>query len=283
MAVTRGQRDVVVGLIDGPVSFDHPELTNANIGEIPGISGRCTRTDSVACRHGTFVAGVLATPRSSPAPAICPGCTVLVRPIFAETVGEGELLPRATPQQLAAAISDCVRAGVWVVNLSAATGAPSTRVEWPLHEALDDAANHGVLVVAAAGNQGTLGSSAITRHPWVIPVVGYGSQGRPMALSNLGGSLGKRGLGAAAEDVRSIVPDGGSVTLTGTSFAAAIVTGTIALLWSVFSGASAVEIKNAVLASPTQRRRGIVPPLLNAWNAYQLLLKAQKEQAHESG
>ena len=49
-------------------------------------------------------------------------------------------------------------------------------------------------MVAAAGNQGTLGSSAITRHPWVIPVVACDLRGRPMNESNLGSSIGRRGL-----------------------------------------------------------------------------------------
>ena len=35
---------------------------------------------------------------------------------------------------------------------------------------MNHAAHRGVITVAAAGNQGTVGSSAITRHPWVIPV-----------------------------------------------------------------------------------------------------------------
>jgi hypothetical protein len=57
-----------------------------------------------------------------------------------------------------------------------------------LRDVLDYAARRGVLMVAA-GNHGTLGSSAITRHPWAIPVVGYGLNGRPMVRSNLGSSI----------------------------------------------------------------------------------------------
>jgi hypothetical protein len=50
--------------------------------------------------------------------------------------------------------------------------------------------NRGVLFVAAAGNQGALGSSVITRHPWLIPVVACDRSGRVMAVSNLGASIG---------------------------------------------------------------------------------------------
>src|SRR5262245_32352552 len=80
-----GRPDTKVGLIDGPVALDHPSLETEVIREIPGRrSGRCTRTESAACGHGTFVAGILSGKRDSAAPAICPGCTLLVRPIFPE-------------------------------------------------------------------------------------------------------------------------------------------------------------------------------------------------------
>jgi hypothetical protein len=39
-----------------------------------------------------------------------------------------------------------------------------------------------VLIVAAAGNQGTIGGTVITGHPWVIPVVAW----KPVNESNLG-------------------------------------------------------------------------------------------------
>ena len=103
-------------------------------------------------------------------------------------------MPSATPRELAAAIIECIDAGARVINLSLALAQPSIKGEQALEEALDQAVRRGVIVVAAAGNQGTLGSSAITRHPWVIPVVACDRRGRPMNDSNLGSSIGRRGL-----------------------------------------------------------------------------------------
>ena len=74
-------------------------------------------------------------------------------------------MPSATPRELAEAIIECINAGARVINLSAALGEPSARAERELEEALDYARSSGVIVVVAAGNQGTVGSSAITRHP----------------------------------------------------------------------------------------------------------------------
>jgi subtilisin family serine protease len=54
------------------------------------------------------------------------------------------------------------KGGARVLNLSIAFAQPSSRGERELEEALDYAAQLGVIVVAASGNQGTLVSSAIT-------------------------------------------------------------------------------------------------------------------------
>src|SRR5438309_1056056 len=78
MALASGSPDMRVGLIDGPIAIHHPDLANVHIGEIPErLSGTCAQTSSVACQHGTFVAGILCAKRSSIAPAICPNCTLL--------------------------------------------------------------------------------------------------------------------------------------------------------------------------------------------------------------
>jgi subtilisin family serine protease len=89
-------------------------------------------------------------------------------------------MPRATPKELAAAIAECIAAGARVVNLSLALAGPSINGEQSLEDALNRAVSQGVIVAAAAGNQGTLGSSAITRHPWVIPVVACDLGGKPI-------------------------------------------------------------------------------------------------------
>jgi subtilisin family serine protease len=282
MERTSGSSDVKIGLIDGPVATQHHDLAGGRLHEIPGKNGAvCTQADSTACMHGTFVAGILSAKRSSPAPAICPNCTLLIRPIFAETTLGREHLPSATPQELAEAIIECIEAGARVINLSLALAQPSIKGERALEEALNQAIGHGVIVVAAAGNQGTLGSSAITRHPWVIPVVGCDLRGRPINESNLGGSIGRRGLCAPGDSVTSLGAEGQPLTLGGTSVAAPFVTGAAALLWSAFPAASAAQIKLAVTQAGAPRRASVVPPLLDAMAAFQelSLMNARRRMA----
>jgi len=251
----------------------HPELTNKYVREIPGNgSGACVQANSTACLHGTFVAGILSAKRGSTAPAICPNCTLLVRPIFAETTAANGEMPSAMPEELAQAILHCIDAGARVLNVSAAVAQPSIKSERALEDALDQAARSGVIVIVAAGNQGTLGSTAITSHPWVIPVAGYDLQGRPMNHSNLGNSIGRRGLGAPGDQITSLGTEGKPLTLGGTSAAAPFVAGAIALLWSEFPNASAAAIKLAITQPYSRRRNTVVPPLLDAWMSYQFLL-----------
>jgi subtilisin family serine protease len=268
-------------LIDGPVLMQHPELESQHIREIAGNgSGTCSQAGRAACMHGVFVAGILSAKRGSVAPAICPNCTLLVRPIFAETKATNGEMPSATPGELAQAILDCLEAKARVLNLSAAIAQPAIKSERALEEALGQAARRGVIVIAAAGNQGTLGSTAITRHPWVIPVVAYDLQGKPMNHSNLGSSIGRRGLGAPGEGIISLGAEGKPLSLGGTSAAAPFVTGTVALLWSEFPNASAADIKLAI-TQPSARRNTVVPPLLDAWMSYQSLRTASARRSSQ--
>lgn len=275
MVRTSGSPEVKIGLIDGPVVTQHPDLAGENLREISGNDrATCTQPNSTACLHGTFVAGILSAKRDSPAPAICPNCTLLIRAIFAEVTTGSEQLPSATPQELATAIIECMDAGARVINLSLALGQPSSKGEKSLEEALNQAVRRGVIVVAAAGNQGTLGSSAITRHSWVIPVVACDLRGRPTNESNLGSSIGRLGLCAPGEAITSLNATGQPLTLGGTSVAVPFVTGAIALLCSEFSAATAAQIKLAITQPSLPRRAAIVPPLLDAEAAYQFLLAA---------
>lgn len=274
MDLTIGVPDIVVAVIDGPVG-NHPDLAAENIRRLSGAAGPATPNNRVAVEHGTYVAGILAARRGSNAPAICPGCTLLVRPIFLQTASDSAEMPSATPDEVADAVAECVDAGARVVNLSVAVASPSPNREKKLEEALSYAAYRGALVVAAAGNQGTIGSSAITRHVWVIPVAACDLRGQPIGPSNLGASIGRRGLMAPGEAVTSLGTRSEPVTSGGTSAAAPFVTGTVALLWSAFPAATATEIKRAITQASAPARKTIVPPLLDAWAAYQTMAAGQ--------
>ena len=270
MDLTSGKPDVFIGMIDGPVAVEHPALDGQEIREVSHMgSASCSRGRSRACMHGTFVAGVLSAARDSGAAAIAPLCPLLIRPVFHDHLGIGDT-PSTSPAELAEAIWETVKAGARVINLSLTlTGVASITRE--LTQALDFAAASGTLVVVAAGNQAAVGSSVITRHPWVIPVTACDLRGVPLQESTCGNAIGSRGLRAPGVGIVSLEPAGVAAGLRGTSVAAPIVTGTIALLLSVFPTAGAAHIKRATIHATAMRRKSVVPPLLDAWTTYQVL------------
>jgi subtilisin family serine protease len=263
MAMGEGAADIVIGLLDGPVATDHPDLAGGNI-----RGSGCTRPDSLGCRHGTFIAGILSARRTSVAPALCPGCTLLVQPIFTEDQ-RANGRPGAEPDYLAEAITRCVDSGARILNLSVAMGVGSFGAARPLSEALADAARRGVITVAAAGNDGALGTSAITGAPSVLSVAAGDRPGVALPGTNLGLTLGRRGVMAPGAGVTSLDPASGSGAVGGgTSVATALVTGAVALLWSAFPTAPSGAVQAAVLGTAQGLRRSVVPPFLDAWAAY---------------
>ena len=278
MNQTSGSSVIRIGLIDGPILINHHKLNSGNIHEIPkGLSGSCSISNSVACSHGTFIAGMLVAKRDFNIPAICPDCTLLIRPIFSEHLQNNESIPSTTPKELAKAIMDCIDEGAKLINLSLALANPNSKVERELEDVLNYAANRGVIIVAAAGNQGLVGSIAITRHPWVIPVIACNRLGNPMQLSNLSNSIGRKGFSAPGENITSIGTNNQLVSFSGTSVAVPFVTGTIALLWSLFPKLTASEIKYAIHIN--NNRRHLIPPLINPITALEYLNSNFKQKA----
>ncbi|MFD8007563.1 S8 family peptidase [Streptomyces mirabilis] len=257
-----GDPRVVVAVVDGPADLGHLELADARIRTLPGAPAVCGIARSTACRHGTAVLGILAARRGSAAPALCPGCTLLLRPVFCEAPPGGSC-PVLTPDGLATAVVDAVEAGAWIVNLSLGVDGHALARSRPLDDAFDHARTRGVLVVVAAGNHGHVGPAPLLTHPWALPVTACDPLGGPLPGANLGIGIGRSGLRAPGLRVLTTAPGGGYQPFSGTSAAAPFVTGTAALLWSTAPDLPAARIR-AALCLPGTARRSIVPPLLNA-------------------
>jgi subtilisin family serine protease len=260
MGRSGGDPSILIGLLDGPVAA-HPHL--------PGV-GSDTEASNEASVHGTLVAGVLVAQRGSGAPGICPSCRLLVRPIF-----EADGVLNTDAAIVADRIVECVDAGARLVNISAAYVLPSGVGDSRVAMVLDHAALRGAIVVVAAGNYGRIAGSPLVSHPSVVPVAACDESGRPMPSSNLGASIGRRGVLAPGFNITSLASGGGLDQLNGTSAATALVTGAIALAWSAAPAAPVAAIRRAVLGRRT--RRVIVPPLLDAWALYQSVIRFHRE------
>lgn len=277
---TAGIPDIKIGLIDGPVSTIHPDLAGVRIQETPGrAGGGCTRTDSPACLHGTFVAGILSARRGSAAPALCPGCTLVLFPVFGEASPGSEEMPSATSESLADSVIAAVDAGARVINMSVGLTSDSAKGRAKVDEAINYAAARGVLCVAAAGNQGLDGGTTVSRHPWIIPVAACDGNGRPVTESAFGRSIGERGLLAPGVRVTSLEAGGETMVRGGTSAAAPFVTAAIALLWSEVPDARAALLKLAITQTDTRPRRTLIPPLLNGEASFQTVVRSRLRRA----
>jgi len=273
MSISGGDIDTKIGLIDGPVDFRHPALRGSNIRTLKGSQrSACENAGDLSCVHGTFIAGILGAKRGFSAPAICPDCDVILNPLFGQDLSSNGKIPSASPKELAHAILETVDAGAKIINLSLGMSSNSLQIYDEVRQAYDYALRKDVIVIAASGNQGDIGSISLINNQWVIPVAACDEINWLDPMSNFGRSIGNRGLMAPGVNIKSAYPGGTYSYLSGTSFAAPFVTGTVALLWSLFKRFSARSIKYALTADLTNNpRRSILPNMLNAENAYSML------------
>lgn len=255
-----GDPSVLVAVLDGPVRADHPGFAPGAVrttADAPAIADE-------AVAHGTMVTGLLAARRDSDVYGLCPGCRILVRPIFA-----GANLG-AHPDTVADALVECVDRDARLMNISGAFGTSSRVANTRLVRALDYAATRGAIVVVAAGNDGRVGGSSLISHPWVVPVASCDERGRP--IGNLGASIGRRGVLAPGFGIETLTPDGRIGTVSGSSAATVLVTAALALTWSAAPQLSGGVLRSKLLVGP---RRSIVPPLLDAWELYKSVAQVE--------
>jgi hypothetical protein len=93
MNVTSGNPQITIGLIDGPVNFAHPAFQRSNIRTVRDSQfSECKSANSLAGLHGTIKTGMLCASCVLSALAICPGCKLLLYPIFQEKKRKHQML-----------------------------------------------------------------------------------------------------------------------------------------------------------------------------------------------
>ena len=205
-------RPVAIGMIDGPLNPDHPALAGV---ELVTTSVLDPAERPVTRDHGTAVAGLLAG-RSATFPGFAPGARVYAVTAFsAQGGGAGRL------EAVALGLDWLAGQGVRIVNLSM-EGSPNAAFE----DILARAAAAGLVMVAAAGNEGTEVPRYPAASPHTIAVTAVDAAGRPYAQANTGDHID-----LAAPGVDLFVPRGaGGAYRSGTSYAAPIVAALIARL-----------------------------------------------------
>jgi hypothetical protein len=229
-AETLGDPDVCVAILDGPVDLSHPSLLGAHLTQMETVAAAAVSGDA-ACRHGTHVASVIFGQHGGPVPGIAPRCRGVSIPVFAAAAGDS--LRPCSQRDLARAIGLAVQQGAHVINVSGGEFTPSGGAEPLLAGVVRECGRRGVLIVAAAGNEGCQCLNVPAALPFVLAVGAMNAGGEPLASSNWGGPYQRQGILAPGQDILGARPGGGTARETGTSCATALVSGVVALLLSL--------------------------------------------------
>jgi cyanobactin maturation PatA/PatG family protease len=229
-AETLGHPHICIAVLDGPVDRSHPSLAAANLTPIEtlaaGVSDR-----GPAGRHGTHIASVIFGQHDGPVKGIAPQCRGVIVPIFRDGP-DGSITP-CSQLDLARAISQAVQAGAHIINISGGELTPSGAAQPILADAVQSCAAQGVLIVAAAGNDGCACLHVPGALPLVLAVGAMDGQGQPMGFSNWGPQYRSQGILAPGENILGAIPGGGAAAQSGTSYATPLVSGIAALILSL--------------------------------------------------
>ncbi|MFJ3900107.1 S8 family serine peptidase [Streptomyces sp. NPDC090025] len=239
-AAPYGDPRVCVALLDGPVDLAHPCFAGADLTRLPTVVAEPAGQGPMS-RHGTHVASVLFGVPDGPAPGLAPYCRGLLLPVFRDD-GDG----RVPQLDLARAIEQAVEAGAHIINISGGERVADGQADPLLDRALRLCEEHGVLLVAAVGNDGADTLQVPAAHPTVLAVGAAGTDGRPLDLSNWGAAYRTHGILAPGQDIEGAAPGGGLAAPTGSSFATPLVAGTAALLVAAqLAGGGAADPRGA--------------------------------------
>ena len=205
--ITRGDRSIMVAVLDTGISKDSQDLGDRVVAEV-NFTDSSTSDDLYG--HGTHMAGTVA--------AIAPECR-LMNVKVADDRGKCE------PSVVARGIVWAVDHGAEVINLSLAMGASSD-----LEEAVNYAWSRGAILIAAAGNKGTSEPSYPAYYDNCLAVAGTNENNSLALLSSYGDWVD---VAAPGFNIYSELPENQYGYKTGTSAAGAHVSGVAALVFSV--------------------------------------------------
>jgi type VII secretion-associated serine protease mycosin len=252
--ITKGA-GVRVAVIDTGIDATHPDLVGAVAGgtDVSGLSNQNgTQPIGDISYHGTMVASLLAGRGHGSASSSNFSNGVIGTAPQAELLSVSMAFGEAnlnTDDQVAKGIRWAVDNGAQVINLSLTRNSSDWPQSWD--EAFLYAFEHDVVVVAAAGNRasGTDQVGAPATIPGVLVVAGVD---RNAKASNQASTNGLTiAVSAPATDLVSAYPGADYKIWSGTSGAAPIVSGLVALVRSQFPNLDASNVINRIIQTAT--------------------------------
>jgi type VII secretion-associated serine protease mycosin len=247
-ALSQGQ-GIKVAVIDTGIDASHPALAGAVVGgtDVSGLGSADGLTPvGQNSYHGTMVASLIAgrgNPEDEAAGVLgtAPKAQLLSVSMAFGVDGVD------TDSQVAEGIIWAVDNGARVINLSLTRNSVTWPESWD--EALLYAFENDVVIVAAVGNRldGTEQVSAPATIPGVIAVAGVDINADASELASTSGFT--IGVTAPSEDLVAAYPGGEYRIWSGTSGAAPIVSGMVALIRSLYPELDAANVVNRVIQS----------------------------------
>lgn len=238
MAAAGDAPAVPIGMIDGGVDIHHPAFL-ARAPEQLGCDGRMLPSE-----HGTAVASLLVG-RTAEFAGAAPGATLTAVDVYC-----GGIEPGGRVRDIATSLALLAQRQVRVINLSF-VGPANVVLERAVRRVLDA----GILVVAAAGNDGPQAKPLFpAAYPGVIAVTAVDARNQVLLEACRGDHIAFAAPGA---DMVAAAPGGTFLPVRGTSYAAPLVTGLLARELAAAGGAGNAEALRLLAAVAQDRgKRG---------------------------
>jgi len=217
---------VKIGIIDTGIQKDHPDLAGNIITGYDFVNNDNDANDDNG--HGTHVAGIAAASSNNLGVVGVSHSSQLMPIKVLNAQGYGYL------SDVAKGVYFATDNGVRVINLSLGSTSDSSL----LRDAVNYATNKGVLIIAAAGNDGGAPCSYPAAYSNAVCVVATDSRNLLASFSNIGGELAAPGVYNYSTYIGSTYR-----YLSGTSMATPHVSGAAALLMSICTTCSSSEIR----------------------------------------